>query len=237
MEETTTAADARAARREAYQRRQRRALRVLPLLIVVVFIALAFTTNYIPSDSMRPLMKPGDHVLVMRPWLAYPMGRVPSRGDILTFRLTREQEQMAGLSDDSGPAEAAATSGNKTLDKLKELRENILIKRVIGLPGDKVQIKGKDVFINDQKLKEDYPILHPAVDDGAFDFPFAVNEPLTVPQGELFLLGDNRENSEDSRFWGTLKLAHVQGKFLRVLYHRELETDKKGDNGAPNANP
>src|SRR6266545_6648673 len=80
----TTAAD----KRTVLHRRRLRAYKVLlPILIVVAFLAWGFTANYIPSPSMLPTLRPGDHIITMKSWLAFPGGRAPARGDIIVFAL------------------------------------------------------------------------------------------------------------------------------------------------------
>lgn len=76
------------------------------------------------------------------------------------------------------------------------------IKRIIGLPGDRVQISNGQVSINDQPLREPYPLNR-----GSYNMP-----PTTIPQNEFFVLGDNRDNSSDSHMWGTLPRDKIVGK-------------------------
>ena len=208
-------------RREEFNRRRLRRLKIMfPFLLVLVFLVYAFTTNYIPSESMEPNIRPGDHILTMRTWLAYPGGRMPARGDIVVFNLPKEQDPQAGEEGAQGGPEAS-DQGNKGLYRygfFKMPPGDILIKRVIGLPGETVQLRGNTVYINGKKLVENYKTVPVDFADGDY-FPFAVEKPIKVPPGELFLLGDNRNNSEDGRFWGTLKREHVLGKFVRVLWN------------------
>lgn len=83
------------------------------------------------------------------------------------------------------------------------------IKRVIGLPGEKVMVTGGHVYINDQQLQETY--LDPSVQtfDGTF---LTEGTEYTVPKGEFFVMGDNREHSSDSRFWGPITKAEISGR-------------------------
>lgn len=78
------------------------------------------------------------------------------------------------------------------------------IKRVIGLPGDKVQIKGGKVYINDQELTEPYEMEAPNYTYG----------PVIIPKDSYFLLGDNRNNSLDSHYWGALPAKDIEGKAI-----------------------
>jgi signal peptidase I len=85
------------------------------------------------------------------------------------------------------------------------------LKRLIGLPGEKVEIIGRKVYVNDQPLAESYvQFIDPASTDGHFG-------PVQVPQNQYFVLGDNRDNSQDSRFWGYIKRDQILGQ-VRYLY-------------------
>jgi signal peptidase I len=209
--------------------RKKRKVRVFSLILLLILLSIlaGFSNNFIPSNSMEPNIRMGDHVATMRAWLAYPGGRMPARGDIIVFQLPKEmdfmgegEESEASSSDDSGEPKNLAT---QLKDKLVERQKkgDLLIKRVIGLPGETVIVKGKDVFINGKKLDEPYPKLYGDADGYA---QYATEEkPLKIPQGELFLLGDNRKTSEDGRFWGTLKREAIVGKYMFVLYNEGSE--------------
>jgi signal peptidase I len=201
-----------------HARRLKRYRYLLPVLIFVAFLVWGFTSNYIPSESMLPTLKPGDHVLTMRSWLAYPGGRVPARGDIIVFAIPELPEL-----DDYGETEAKRTLSERRQKQvvippgsLRHVKGDILIKRVVGLPGETVQIKGSDIYINGKKLEQ----RHFGGDPDPFAwFNFAVDEPLTLKNDQIFVLGDNIANSEDSRTWGPLDLRNVIGKFAGVLWN------------------
>jgi len=83
-----------------------------------------------------------------------------------------------------------------------------LVKRVIGLPGDVVQHWKNDVFVNGQKLEEPYVHGHAP----------SYTSPKRIPEGEFYVLGDNRDHSEDSRDWGSIPIERLRGKALLVYY-------------------
>jgi signal peptidase I len=91
------------------------------------------------------------------------------------------------------------------------------LKRVIAIEGETVEIKNKQVFIDGQPLQEPYKIHEDsAVDNSRDNFG-----PLKIPAGRCFVLGDNRDNSNDSRFWGALPLANVKGKALYIYWAKD----------------
>lgn len=177
------------------------------VLILLLALMSGSTTNFIPSNSMEPNLKPGDHILTLRRWLAYPLGSMPHRGDIIIFKLLTKRlddgDRIAGVESDKSP--------NRPVSQ-------ILIKRVIAVGGDTVRLTGNDVYVNGKLLVESYRII-PVDDADPVDYGFADNEDFKVPKGQLFLLGDNRNTSDDSRFWGTLDAGDVIGRFVRVLYN------------------
>lgn len=198
------------------------------LLFCLVFILSGFSTNLIPSTSMEPTLVPGDHALIMRAWLAYPFGVMPARGDIITFHPPKAvlDDEAATANDNSADASTEQPSSLITVPR-KPKRE-ILIKRVVGLPGDTVQIIGEIVYINGKPLKETYQITPNHDREGTY-YPYAVRQPLKVEPGHLFVLGDNRSNSDDGRFWGTLDRKEVVGRYVRVLFHETAIAEARED--------
>ena len=195
----------------------------------LVVLMLVFSTDFIPSKSMQPTLEPGDHVIVLRSWFAYPMNAMPARGDIITFRIPiaklDEADEKAGRNVDTPLPPPPPDDPDDGEDKAtffsffkSHADTEVLIKRVIGLPGDKVLIKGNVIYINGIIWKENYKTIPPDITAISLA-EYAVIQPLVVPQGELFVLGDNRENSDDGRFWGTLKRKYVIGKFVHNLYN------------------
>ena len=98
--------------------------------------------------------------------------------------------------------------------------EKDYIKRVIGLPGDTVEIKNGDIYINDKLTEEKYT-KQKAADDIILHASAGTDVPLSkikVPEGKLFVMGDNRNNSQDSRFWGYLPKENIRGKALLIYW-------------------
>src|SRR6185503_13992575 len=102
--------------------------------------------------------------------------------------------------------------------------ERDFIKRVIGLPGETVELRAKKVYINGQPLDEPYVHFLEPVSDSQETTSFNVRErygPVTVPEGQYFVMGDNRDNSQDSRYWGFLPAHYVKGRALMIYWSFE----------------
>jgi signal peptidase I len=128
--------------------------------------------RYIPSESMAPTLQVGDRLIVEK--LSYEF-HPPQRGDIVVFQAPPELKSQ-NLHDE-------------------------LIKRIIGLPGDVVQVKAGQVLINGKAIVETY-IQSP---------PNYIYGSVTVPADQYFVLGDNRNHSYDSHFWGFVSREKIMG--------------------------
>jgi signal peptidase I len=96
------------------------------------------------------------------------------------------------------------------------------VKRVIGLPGERIEIKDKLVFVNGQRLDDPW-----GVHEGSVNFPSDVNPrdnfgPVQIREGSVFVLGDNRDNSHDSRFWGDVKIKEIEGRAVFIYWSNDL---------------
>jgi len=193
----------------------------LPLLVIIAFsLALVIKTFllqafFIPSGSMENTLLVKDRVLVNK--VVYQF-RAPQRGEVIVFRGTDSWAPETDLQQPNGfLANAGRTVGS--LVGLGTPDEKDFIKRVIGVPGDVVQCcdpQGR-LLVNGQPLDEDaYVFDNNPIDQRAFG-------PITVPQGRLFMMGDHRGNSQDSRayvgdeFKGTIPIDQVIGRaFVKV---------------------
>jgi len=163
-------------------------------LIVKSFFVQAF---FIPSGSMYPtLVGPGDRILVNK--LA---SGLPSRGDILVFR------NPLYVAPDRGPVSSVLHWMGEGIG-VGQAKDEFLVKRVIGLPGDTVDVKADGVYIDGQLLSEPYANL--AQGTGALGT-------WKVPDGYVFMMGDHRGRSGDSRVFGPVAINSIAGRvFLRV---------------------
>ena len=186
-----------------------RAAREIPVLLVtaavIAFLIKSFVAQafYIPSESMVPQLQVNDRVVVSR--IAYRL-HDPRRGDIVVFDDPREG---AGDDDENRPNLVVRfIRGVGGAVGIVQPSTEEFIKRVVGLPGETVEGKAGRVYVNGRVLYEPY------LPDGTVTSDFA---PVVVPEGSLWVMGDNRSNSSDSRFFGPIRRSTVQGRtVLRV---------------------
>jgi signal peptidase I len=168
---------------------------VLVVLVALVAALLLRTfvvqTFFIPSASMEPTLQIGDRILVDK--LAYHLHGV-DRGNIVVFKRP--------ANEDCGGAPVAD-----------------LVKRVIGLPGDTVSLRSGHVVIDGKLLNESWlPAKEQGVTyQGPAGEPYNLAKPYVVPANHYFMMGDNRQDSCDSRYWGPISRSLIVGKVdLRV---------------------
>ncbi len=212
--------------------------------VVITAIIALFTTTFvvqafkIPTGSMESNLLIGDHLLVNK--FVYGQSGIfskilpykePKRGDVIVF-------------------------------KYPEKPEVAYVKRLIGLPGDKIEVKGRTVYVNDNPLEEKYTqfinpgsvhdhfgpayipkegdkievmesavkvngnVLNEEVVESYPDRNKSYSEPFYVPQDQYFAMGDNRDNSMDSRYWGTVPRDYFLGKALVIYWSFETPRDE-----------
>jgi signal peptidase I len=165
----------------------------LVVLVVRTFIA---EPRYIPSSSMEPTLQINDRLIIEK--LSYKF-RKPERGEVIVF---------------NPPAVPVVPDASK-----------VYIKRLIGLPGDRIAIRDGKVFVNDKALNEPYikeapdytlPTNDLSKCQGCFQPPEVIQTKkslsFTVPPGNYWMMGDNRNNSLDSRVWGFLPEQNIVGR-------------------------
>jgi signal peptidase I len=160
------------------------------LVVALIVKTFLFQAFYIPSASMEPTLEKGDRVLVNK--LSYDLHDV-NRGDVIVFELDPE---------DVGP------------DGIKDL-----IKRVIGLPGDVIETRDGVVYINDRALEEPY-LAEGTITGDPDDGQNPSIPRQTVPEGHVFVLGDNRSNSQDSRYAsrGPIPIDTIVGRAFILVW-------------------
>ena len=185
---------------------------VILALFIRTFVVQAFK---IPTGSMENNLLIGDHLLVNKfvfgpsassvEQAVLPLGTI-RRGDVVVFKYPEEPERD-------------------------------FIKRVIGLPGEAIELRQKKVYVNGTPLDEPYvhflepPGSHAASEITSLDVRERYG-PVTVPSNHYFVMGDNRDNSQDSRYWGFLPRDYVKGKALIIYWSYESEREDYEGTGA-----
>jgi signal peptidase I len=200
---------------------------ICSVLVVGVFILTFIAQNFmIPSGSMENTLLVGDHLVVDRinltppaKWMPLVHYREPRRGDIVVFIKPVFQPGLDSMDADGKPI------------------YTILVKRLIGVPGDHIHLRNGIVILNGvaqpqpyaqpttadnyQDFLDEFPSVPPypqpggATESWAVDFPnHVVDGDLVVPAGMYFMMGDNRHDSLDSRFWGFVPRQNIMGRTL-----------------------
>jgi len=159
-------------------------------------VVQAFT---IPSGSMMDTLLVGDYILVNKflygPEIPFTEQRVPGlrdpqRGDIIVFKYPQDEKRD-------------------------------FIKRIVGTPGDTVQVRGHQVYVNAQPIREPYVKRAegspPSTGQTYCGYAYGC-EPTVVPPNSYFVMGDNRDNSQDSRYWGFVKRDKIKGKAFLIYW-------------------
>ena len=160
-------------------------------LVIAILIATSFRSaiadwNDVPTGSMKPTILEGDRIFVNK--LAYDL-KVP----FTTWQLAKWDDPKRG---------------DIVVFQSVDDPDTELIKRVVGLPGDRISVRSGRLFVNGERQRE--PFTNKRFPDRSF---FA---PTTVPKGHVFVMGDNRANSQDSRVFGPLPKENIEGEaFLR----------------------
>jgi len=181
-------------------------------IVVAVILALfirtfVFQAFKIPTGSMENNLLIGDHLLVNK----FVFGPTDSRIERLLLPMTTIRR------------------GDIVVFKYPEEPDRDYIKRIIGLPGETLELKAKKIYINGNPLDE--PYVHFLEPPGAETDLHEVTSidvrerygPVTVPPNQYFAMGDNRDNSQDSRYWGFLPRDYVKGKALIIYWSYEAE--------------
>ncbi len=169
------------------------AIAVILALFIRTFVVQAFK---IPSGSMEPTLLVGDHILVNK--------------FIYGIKIPYLRKTLIPISE---PQRNDVIVFIYPVDQSKDF-----IKRVIGLPGDMVEIIGKEILINGKVFDDRFGHYTEGPGPSARSSVRGKIGPLTVPEGHLFVMGDNRDHSYDSRFWGFVPLSAVKGEAFIIYW-------------------
>ena len=174
-------------------------------LLLALFIRTFFVQAFkIPSGSMKETLLIGDHILVSK--FAYGT-HIPNEIPFLNIKLF----------DDIIFFPKQPERGDIIVFKYPKDEKRDFIKRVIGIPGDLLEVRRQKIFING-KFYEDRHARHTELPSDSSLVPRDDFGPVLVPDNHLFMMGDNRENSQDSRYWGFLNINKVRGKALMIYW-------------------
>ncbi len=177
------------------------------IVIVLVAIGLALAIQAfivkpykIPSSSMEPTLDVGQRVLVNRVGMHFGE---PKIGEIMVFHPPKDAEQQV-----CGPAPHMVTPGGAACDSPEPQEDNGVnfIKRVVAGPGDTLYIKEGHAYVNGKREKDSY--IRSCGSSSECNFP----TPIKIPAGHWFMMGDNRGESDDSRFWGPVPTSWIIGQ-------------------------
>jgi len=171
--------------------------------VVIISLAIVLPIRYfiaqpfvVSGESMDKTFQNGNYLIIDE--ISYRF-ETPKRGDVIVFKVPPEGLQISHYSSD---------------------QTVYFIKRIIGLPGETVEINGDQVKIYNKDNPNGFVLSEPyTYIDKLIPSPVSnVQEKVTLKDGEYFVMGDNRHNSSDSRFWGTLPASNIKGRVITRLF-------------------
>jgi signal peptidase I len=198
---------------------------LIMIVAVAIFLALAVQAYAvkpyrIPSGSMEPTLDVGERVLVQR--ITHRLGSDPKVGDIVVFHPPAGADGIPAVCGEKVVEKRACTTPTR------KRSDQTFIKRVVAVGGDTVMVRDGLVVRNGREQPAPFaapcaggdgcdlttPIIAACGGGGACDLP----RPIRIPDGEVFLMGDNRGNSDDSRFWGPVPVRWVIGEAFATYW-------------------
>jgi signal peptidase I len=169
---------------------------ILAILIAFFIRTFVIQAYKIPSGSMKPTLLIGDHILVSK--FNYGIKLPLIRSTLIPIGTPKRGDIVVFI--------------------YPEDRSKDFIKRLIGLPGDTIQIRDKKIFLNGLPWSDNHGVYTDSMIIPGSVQPRDNFGPVTVPEGSLFVMGDNRDESYDSRFWGFVPMRDVMGKALIIYW-------------------
>lgn len=184
---------------------------VIAIILALLIKYFILTPTVVKQESMYPTLEENQRLILNR--LGRTFKQMPKRGDIITFEAPTVTYRTEEDTDISNPVAIYEDEERNIFEgfsyNVLEIGKTSYIKRVIGLPGDHVQIKNGKVYINEEELEEDYLQSGIVTDDAEGMF-----SDIIVPQNTVFAMGDNRNSSVDCRAFGCIPLERIEGKVL-----------------------
>lgn len=192
------------------------------LIAIVLAIAVRYflgTPTIVKQPSMYPTLKPNQRLILNR-WYS-TINTTPKRGEIITFEAPSTSYVSANDADLENPIAPYENDPTNMLSKfvynVLEIGKTSYIKRVIALPGEHIEIENGKVYINGVELEEDY--LQPNVVTDSLEGSYT---DLIVPEKCVFVMGDNRSKSTDSRMFGCVPIERIESKVLIRFWPLDL---------------
>lgn len=184
---------------------------VIAVILALLIKYFILTPTVVKQESMYPTLEENQRLILNR--LGRTFKQMPKRGDIITFEAPTVTYRTEEDTDISNPVAIYEDEERNIFEgfsyNVLEIGKTSYIKRVIGLPGDHVQIKNGKVYINEEELEEDYLQSGIVTDDAEGMF-----SDIIVPENTVFAMGDNRNSSVDCRAFGCIPLERIEGKVL-----------------------
>jgi signal peptidase I len=182
---------------------------LIMIVAVAIFLALAVQAYAvkpyrIPSGSMEPTLDVGERVLVQR--ITHRLGSDPKVGDIVVFHPPAGADGIPAVCGEKVVEKRACTTPTR------KRSDQTFIKRVVAVGGDTVMVRDGLVVRNGRE--QPAPFAAPCAGGDGCD----LTTPITIPKGSVFLMGDNRGNSDDSRFWGPVPVRWVIGEAFATYW-------------------
>jgi signal peptidase I len=205
---------------------------VIAVVLAIVIRTFVIQAFKIPSGSMEDTLLIGDHLIVSKFSYGFQMPRpafirvfglwVPffetqlkrtwgevERGDVIVFRFPGDRKMVkTGPIIDFIPAEDE-----------REARATDFIKRVLAVAGEEIEVVGRDIYINGEVFEDPYGVFK----GNQWNYQGDGFGPYIVPEGHVFVMGDNRNNSKDSRFWGPVPIRDIKGKAFVIYWSWDKE--------------
>lgn len=182
---------------------------LIAIVIVILIKSFIGVPTVVKQSSMYPTLKQNERLWLNR-WGA-TFNKMPKKGDIITFEAPTNRKVAKLSADTNNPVAIYEYNPSNIVVKFVyytlEIGKTSYIKRVIGLPGDHVEIKNGKVYVNDQQLEEKYLQDYVVTTDMGGVFTDVV-----VPENTVYVLGDNRGESVDSRCFGCIPVEKIESK-------------------------
>ena len=184
---------------------------VIAIILALLIKYFVLTPTIVKQESMYPTLEENQRLILSR--LGTTFKQLPKRGDIITFEAPTVTYRTEEDTDISNPVAVYEEEHRNIFENFSynvlEIGKTSYIKRVIGLPGDHVQIKNGKVYVNDEEFEENYLQSGIVTDDAEGIF-----SDIIVPENTVFAMGDNRNSSVDCRAFGCIPLEKIEGKVL-----------------------